>query len=199
MFFTLSEIIDIVIITLVLGYIFKDVFRSKQVDYYEDPIRFYKQESFSSFKTAILITAPAIILHELAHKFMAIAFSMTATLKAAYMFLLFGLVLKLLNFGLIFFVPAYVSWGCENQSCALILQSNPWIPSVIAFAGPAMNSIIWLTCYFMLKRRNIRYQHLIILTKRINGFLFILNMLPIPGFDGWHVYSGIVQSITQLF
>jgi len=35
---------------------------------------------------------------------------------------------------------------------------------------------------------------LIYFTKYINGFLFIVNMLPIPGLDGFWVYTGLVSA-----
>ncbi len=201
MFITLNEILDIIIIIAIVGYIFKDFIKVKHhTSYHEDPIKFYQQKpSFSNLKVAILVTAPAIILHELGHKFMAMAFGMTAVLKAAYEFLLLGIVLKILNFGFIFFVPAYVRSGCATEDLVCIANTilNPWIYSLIAFAGPMINGIIWLTCYFMLKSSNTKskYKPIIFLTKRINGFLFVLNLLPIPGFDGWHVIRGIIESI----
>tara|TARA_Y100000034_G_scaffold20219_2_gene23047 strand:+ start:11596 stop:12198 length:603 start_codon:yes stop_codon:yes gene_type:complete len=199
MLFTPIELLDIVIISLAIGYIFKDFIKVKHhAKYHEDPIKFYQQNvKLSNFKMAVMITAPTIILHELGHKFMAISFGMIAQLKAAYGFLGLGVLLKLLNFGFIFFVPAYVSWGCPSQECVLVLQQNPWIGSLIAFAGPLLNGILWLICYFAIKSSYIKpkYKPMIGLTKRINGFLFVFNLLPIPMFDGWHVVSGLVRSI----
>jgi len=40
--------------------------------------------SWKDFKFAIIITAPAVILHELAHKFVAMAMGLTATFHAWY-------------------------------------------------------------------------------------------------------------------
>ena len=203
MVFTLYEIIDIIIISLVVGYIFKDFIKVKHhASYHDDPIKFYQQKKRSSnFKTAILVTAPAIILHELGHKFVAIGFGMFATLKAAYEFLILGLILKMLNFGFIFFVPAYVTWGCPTKACQTYLLANPWVYSLIAFAGPLVNGAIWLICYFVIKSPKTRpkYIPILALIKRINGFLFILNMIPVGygnfGFDGWYVFKGLIYSI----
>ena len=204
MVFTLYELIDIVIITLAIGYIFKDFIKIKHsVKYHDDPVKFYQQQKVpSNFKIAMIVAAPAIILHELGHKLIAIAFGMIAQLKAAYGFLLFGILLKLMNYGFIFFVPAYVSWGCPQGDlmCVGNLYINPWIYSIIAIAGPLMNALVWIVCYFLIKSPNIKpkYKPIIFLTKRINGFLFIFNMLPIPMFDGWHVYSGIIETIKLI-
>ncbi|MBC8444116.1 site-2 protease family protein, partial [Candidatus Woesearchaeota archaeon] len=40
-----------------------------------------------------------------------------------------------------------------------------------------------------------RYIPFLILTKKINLFLFIFNMLPIPFFDGGHFFSSILSAL----
>ncbi|MBN2423315.1 M50 family metallopeptidase [Candidatus Woesearchaeota archaeon] len=191
--FTLKEIIDILAMTFFVGFIFSDVFRKPRVikdivDYYKPKNRF----NFEDIKFAALVTAPAIILHELGHKFVAMGFGMQATFNAAYTWLFVGAVLKLMNFGLIFFVPAYVAWVPTDFSL-----NNPWVGSVIAFAGPAVNLVLWLGTSLILKSKklNRKYIHFLILTSRINMFLFIFNMIPIPGFDGFHVLKGLIETI----
>ena len=184
MFITLQEIIDILVMTAVIGFIFKDVFPRKPHAEY-DPLKYYKKPPmWENFKFAIMVAAPAIIIHELFHKFTAMAFGLNATFHAAYAFLALGLVLKVLNFPFIFFVPAYVS---------IPLTSAGWQYSLIAFAGPFANLLMWLIPYFLLKLGKIpkKYHLLALLTAKINMFLFIFNMLPIPGFDGSKVFAGL--------
>jgi len=41
------------------------------------------------------------------------------------------------------------------------------------------------------KKLSNRAKIMWLFTRRINGFLFILNMLPFPGFDGFKVYAGL--------
>ncbi|MCK5107843.1 MAG: hypothetical protein KAQ83_03890 [Nanoarchaeota archaeon] len=95
--FNFHEILDIVIMSLAMGFIFKDVFKKPGHAY--DPINYYKKNfNWDDFKFAVMVTAPAVILHEFGHKFTAIAFGATATFNAAYLFLAIGLVMKLLNF-----------------------------------------------------------------------------------------------------
>ena len=193
MFFTFAELIDIVIMCAFVGFIFKDLF-SKHRYMTADPMEFFKKKSFDmeNLKFAIMVTAPAIVLHELGHKFAALYFGMVATFHAAYFWLGLGVLLKMMNFGFIFFVPAYVAWGCVGAQCA-VLAANPWIGSVIAFAGPAVNLILWLGTKVLIANNKIPKKYLVAakLTERINMFLFIFNMLPIPGFDGSHVFSGL--------
>src|SRR3989344_5999683 len=171
---TLMELIDIVIMTAVLGYIFMDVLRKPFSP--EDYIKL-RRFDWKSFKFACLATAPAIILHEFGHKIMALSFGLEATFNAAYFWLGLALLLKLAHFPFVFFVPAYVS----ITGSATNLQY-----SLVAFAGPFVNLILWIGSLLILKTMKIKQKHipLLILTSRINMFLFIFNMLPIPGFDG---------------
>ena len=171
--------------TLVVGYIFKDWFKSPQT--YEESFSF-KKTTLDDFKFAILVTAPAIILHEFGHKIAAILFGLQAEFNAAYIWLGVGVLLKLLGTGFIFFVPAYIS----HSAAAL-----PWQSAIIGFAGPAINLILWFLASYLLKTKPYlphKHKVALILTKKINMFLFIFNMIPIPGFDGSHVLSGIMKT-----
>lgn len=176
----LRELIDIVIMTLAVGYIFMDFFRLPH------------ERGFDARRLwlACLVTAPALIAHELAHKFTALAFGLQAVFHAAYTWLGIGIALKLVQSPLIFFVPGYVSIQCATQSCAIA----PLVSALIAFAGPALNGLLYLTAWYVIQNRRVRSRRWLLfwfLTKRINGLLFILNMLPIPGFDGFTVYRGL--------
>lgn len=185
--FTLFEIFDMLLMTLVVGYIFSGAFRKPVTEDY-DPLKHYKSRlHLDDFKFAALATAPGIILHELGHKFVALGFGMSATFQAAYTFLALGLVMKLMSFPFIFFVPAYVS---------IIGNGTALQHSLIAFAGPAVNLFLWLVPLLLSKYKlvNKKYDHIMLLTSKINMFLFIFNILPIPGFDGSKVFMGLIQT-----
>jgi len=193
MLFTFSELLDIVVMSLALGFIFKDIFKKKILvakDY--DPIKAYtsftSSSGYENFIFAILVTAPAVILHEFGHKFVAISFGATATFQAAYLFLGIGILLKLMNVGFVFFVPAYIAWAGRVTAPQA---------SMIAFAGPLVNLVIWLGAAAWLKYGKVDKKHLqfLVLTKKINMFLFIFNMIPIPGFDGYHVLINLVNAL----
>ena len=179
MLFTLRELFDIVLMTVVVGYIFMDLFRRL-------PIGFDK----NAFFFACMVTAPALIVHELAHKFVAISFGLQATFHAAYFWLILGLALKLLRFGFIFFVPAYVS-----ISAAQVAQVTPVASVLIAGAGPFLNLFLFFGAWAMLQKKKLKKNTYIFLqvTKQINLLLFGLNMLPVPFFDGMKVYQGLFQ------
>lgn len=187
--FGIQELIDVVIMTLALGFIFKDVFVKPSHPY--DPLTYYKKKiNLENFKFAIIVTAPAVILHELAHKFVAIAYGLEATFHAHYFFLGIGILMKLLNFGFIFFIPGYVT----HSGLATHFQS-----AAIAVAGPLINLTLWLSSAYLLKHNigGTKYIPLLTLTKKINMFLFIFNMLPIQPFDGGHFFMNIIQAFTS--
>src|SRR3989338_425388 len=155
MLFTLKELFDVIMMTIGVGFIFMDRFgldtiRYTVKSYVEDPVAYYqnalgkKVSSFNwnNFGIACLITAPAVIFHELAHKLVAISYGLQATFHAAYFWLSFGVIMKLLNTGFIFFVPGYVSFSGAPTP----LQS-----ATIAFAGPFLNLVLWFSCWVILK------------------------------------------------
>ncbi len=188
--FTLSEIFDAVFMSLGVGFIFKDIISQNLPRMNHDPLKVHPLGfDWSGFMMTVAITAPAVVVHELAHKLVALIFGLTATFHAAYTWLAIGIILKLLNFPFVFFVPGYVSIGGNF---------SPLTHSIVAFAGPFLNLVLWLGCYALYKFRIVKkkkYLPLLILTSKINMFLFIFNMLPIPFFDGFAVYKGIFNTL----
>jgi Zn-dependent protease len=192
MILSIYEIIDIIIMIIALGVIFSTFLSRYRKKEEYDPLTRKVGFDWNSFKFAILITAPAILFHELGHKFVAMGFGLQAEFHAAYLWLGFGLILALMNTGIIFFVPAYVS---------ILNPGNiPVLPihySLIAFAGPFVNFLLWMISWYVLKKMHVkkRYLPIIYVTKQINMFLFIFNMIPIPGFDGFKFFQGLLQTI----
>jgi len=190
MVLSVMEIIDLVIMTAALGFIFKDIFKQPKKTDYDPLIHHQKSSKWDDFKFAALVTGPAIILHEMGHKFVAMAMGLKAVFHASYGFLGLGVLLKLLNFNFLFVVPGYVQHVGEITQ----LQS-----SLVAFAGPGVNLLLWIITAVILKtyanhQTVKKYHKAIFLTSRINMFLFFLNMLPIPPFDGFKVFSGLYHA-----
>mgnify|MGYP001583119008 CR=1 FL=1 len=187
-----NEIIDLVAMTVFVGYIFSDMIPARRDNY--DPLLHYKRGfDFEGLKFAIMATAPAIIIHELAHKFVAISFGLNAVFFAFYR-QTFTLILgalaifsKLTGFGLMFFVPGYVGISGTGTSIQFAMT---------ALSGPLVNLALWLGSWLLLKKRlyKRKYHLILALTGRINMFLFIFNMLPIPGFDGYNFLMHLIRS-----
>lgn len=185
MFISLMEIIDIVIMTFAIGFIFSDFFRREPLEGY-DPLKFYKRSSgWENVKFAAMIAAPAVVLHELAHKFVAMAFGATATLHAPYTMYAIVILLKLMRFPLLFFVGGYVA-------------HTPLLPlpsALVAVAGPLMNFLVLGSIYLVihLKLVDKKYYKILEPMAKLNLFLGIFNMLPIPGFDGYHFFASLFR------
>ncbi|MGB9675235.1 MAG: hypothetical protein ACP5IJ_02820 [Candidatus Nanoarchaeia archaeon] len=135
------------------------------------------------------VAAPAVILHELAHKLLALHFGFSATYFASWWGLSIGIFLKLLSSNFIFFVPGYVSISGIG---------TPIQFGLVALAGPITNLILFLIFTIFLSL-NIapKYQVIWALSKRINLWLFIFNMLPIPGLDGFKFYTSLLQTFVM--
>lgn len=193
MLFSLQELLDIIVMSLAIGFIFKDVFKSMNVFSKVEvitPDNYLKQikaSKFNDFWYAVAVVAPSIIFHEFGHKFVALAYGMQATFHAAYTWLGIGMIMKAIG-GFIFLVPAYVR---------TIGVGTPFEHAMISLAGPAVNLIFWLGTAFFLRKVKVRkpWEHFLIISSRINMFLFIFNMLPIPGFDGFSVYSNLLSAV----
>lgn len=177
--------IDLVIMTFAIGYIFSDYFKREPLEGY-DPLAYYKKpQLWENIKFASMIAAPAVVLHELAHKFAAMAFGATATLHAPYTMYAIVILLKLLNFPLLFFVGGYVSHT--------ILP--PLESSIVSMVGPLTNLILWLSCLAIVRFRlmNKKYYKILVPVAKLNMFLFIFNIIPLPGFDGYNFITSLIQ------
>lgn len=205
--FTLAEIIDIVIMTFIIGFIFHDIFKPSRKVEVITPDSYLKKKRFNwnDLWYAAAIVAPSVALHEFGHKFVAIANGMSATFHSPVsiqhilnpllifkdflaLLMVIVVVAKIFGWGkFIFFVPAYVA--ISGTGTALQFAG-------IAFAGPAVNLVLWLGSLLVLKTAKLKQNthRFLFLVSRINMFLFIFNMLPIPGFDGFGVYSSLFKA-----
>lgn len=205
-FFTLMEVFDAILMSFVVGFIFSGIFTPVSthktpddlIKEYEKPLKTKRSKNktsfFSNFFTrswfndvlfASIVVAPGIVLHELGHKITALAFGMQATFHAAYTWLGIGVILKLIGFPFIFFVPAYVS----------ITGGNTLSYGLTALAGPMINLLLYILSVIIMKFSKLdnRKKYFWALTRRINILLFFFNMLPIPGFDGFQVYTNLYK------
>ncbi len=171
--FFISEIFAMIVTGLAIGYMFQGIL----------PGTGNRREDF--IRSAI-IGGAAIILHELGHKFVAMYFGATAVYNANYFGLAMGVALRYMNFP-IFMVPAYVSISGNVPGLAF---------SLIALAGPLVNLSLYLVSRVLVDKHllNTPDQFMMVhMFGKINFWLFLFNMIPIPGFDGFQVLAGLFR------
>lgn len=178
------EIVHSIAMTLAVAYILMDFLKPKK-----SPQEVLARKGFDwqGLWFAALLAAPALIFHEFAHKFAALSLGIDAVFHAAYPWLGIGLLLKLLNTGFIFFIPGYVS---------IAQGATPLQMATIAFAGPFLNLLLFFAAWGVVKykkKMSHRQYYFWYLTRNLNALLFVLNMLPIPPFDGFKVFWGLKQ------
>lgn len=178
----------ILVVTFVVGYIFSGMLSARR-SYSGFPTYGF---DFEDLKFSILISAPAIILHELGHKFVALAFGIPAVFHVYWSGLVLAVILKLIGSPFLILAPAYVVTPAEVSALARFL---------ISFAGPGVNLLLWGVSSLMLRKKRMKplYHLGFALSKRINLFLFIFNMIPIPPLDGFNVFRSLFALITSSF
>jgi len=187
MLFTAWELIQIVITIVAVGFIFSGSFRKPKT---ESEFGLELEESWTkklldldNIKYAALIAAPAVIFHELGHKFLALYFGFSAVYQASFWGLGLGIILRLFSPGLIFFIPGYVSVSGMGSAFDF---------GLVSLIGPLVNLIIFGICTLAIRQNWApKYERILYLSKQINLWLFIFNMLPIPGLDGFKFYQGL--------
>jgi|TARA_B100001971_G_scaffold210469_1_gene236041 Zn-dependent protease len=187
-FITLNEIIDIVFMTFAIGFIFSDIFKREPLEGY-DPLKYYSRTGmWENIKFAAMIAAPAVVLHELAHKFVALGFGAQATLHAPYTIYMIVILLKLVRFPLLFFVGGYVA-----HTLLPPLES-----AAVSIVGPLTNLAIWLSILAIVRFNlvNKKYYRILEPMAKLNMFLFIFNMIPLPGFDGYNFLSSLFSAFA---
>ena len=184
MLITLKEMLYFVVLTIGIGYIFMGMFkyRVKTVYHYMNPKKF----DLRDFYFAIAVAAPAVILHELGHKFTAISFGFNASFEVFWIGLALGIFLKLISSPFLIIAPAFVTFPVIGMTD---LQYR-----MTAFAGPAVNLLLFLVAMAFLKFKkemNLKETAFWAFTKKLNLLLFIFNMIPFGPLDGAKVFFGL--------
>jgi len=183
MLFTIWEIVQLAITIVALGFIFSGQIKAPHTesDFGLDFGNF--GINWTDVKYAAMIAAPAVLLHELGHKFVALDFGFDAAYQASFWGLGLGIIMRLFMPALMFFIPGYVSIGGVGSAFDF---------GLVALAGPLVNLALFGICALALNQGWApKYDRIFYLSKQINLWLFIFNMLPIPGIDGFKFYSGL--------
>ncbi|MBD3310300.1 hypothetical protein GF351_03720 [Candidatus Woesearchaeota archaeon] len=202
MILSIWELIDIAVITLVIGWLFADFFRMIRKPAEDHPLLRKPGIDWENIRFAAIAAAPAVILHEAGHKLVGMLYGLTPVIHAYYKGLLLGVVLKLIRFPVVVFVPGYADICAGNtQQCMQFLGMNPLASAAIAFGGPAANLLLWLGSELVIRKKWVskRYMPFVFMSKRINMWLFFLNMIPLGFFDGAKVLDGIILYFRMVF
>ncbi len=200
MVFGPTEIIDIAITTLALGYIFSHLIKAPK--HYFAVLYENKYFDWDNIKYSMMVVAPAVVLHELGHKFASMAMGFPATFHgiitggSLVLFgTIFGIVLRLIGSTFIFFIPGYVAPAYSGAWDGISALQMSWL----AFAGPIVNLALFAVFFALLKsNRYPHYARFFWISKQINLWLFIFNMLPIPPLDGSKVFGGLLSALGVL-
>lgn len=177
---SINEIVDLIILVFALGYIFSGFIRKPR-----SMLEALTQKRFNwdDLKYAAIIVSPAVIFHELAHKGVGLFFGFDSILQISSFGLGLGVFLRYLGSPIIFFVPAYVT--------SSVAATHPAQFAILALAGPATNFVLyWVSEGAFLLRKWPKWNHAFMVSKKINLWLFIFNMIPIGIFDGAKVLHG---------
>tara|TARA_Y100000310_G_C20664821_1_gene806858 strand:- start:476 stop:1021 length:546 start_codon:yes stop_codon:yes gene_type:complete len=181
MVLSLLEILEMAVMVLGLAYIFSGFIQRPL-----GPFEFKKRFDFRDLWFSAMVAAPAVVFHELGHKFVAMALGYSATFHVYWFGLGLGIILKLISSPLLIIAPAFVSIPAGVPA---------FQGAVIAFAGPFVNLVLFGLSYFVLKYKKKMSKNEAVgwaISKKLNIFLFIFNMIPIPPLDGYHVLSAFI-------
>ena len=194
--FTLAEVRDLTIATIVLGFLFSIALRTFEVT--------TSSSVFVNFLTAIAIVAPALILHELAHKFVAQKYGCKANYVLWPMGAVMAVLITLLTGGRVIFAALGAVMIATTYSTRLgyrfVGLTNEELGK-ISWSGPVVNLAIALIS-FALKPMNPIFFETVIL---INLIIAIFNLIPFPPLDGskiigwsWTVWGGTLSAAIAL-
>lgn len=189
-FTSLTELFNLLILIVAIAYILSGYIKSPKKSLKQ--LRKRTLFDWEDFKFATIIAVPAILFHELAHKFVAMAFGAAATFKIFGFGIILGLFLRIIMSPILILAPGYVEIAGE-----VALETTQM--GVVAFAGPLVNLLLWLGPTFILKtQRKIKRTTATFLfyTAFLNMWLFIFNMIPFPPLDGSKILHALIAGFA---
>ncbi|MEM7713817.1 MAG: site-2 protease family protein [Cyanobacteria bacterium P01_A01_bin.68] len=156
---------------------------------FDDPIFFLRY---------IVIIIISITLHELAHGFAAIGQGDNTPQKAGHITL--NPVVHMGVQSIIFLCLAGISWG-QMPVNSDKFRNGRISDIIVSAAGPLTNlalGILFASLLVIFYNSGLVSKDFLYLAARVNFTLFLLNILPIPPLDGFHIYSNIFPSLKKL-
>ncbi len=177
--FTTREIRDIIISMFVISLAFAFIFSRTNLN----NVIFY-------LPITLVVVGFGFILHELAHKFVAIKYGYWAEFRMWTQGLIFALITA--YFGIVFAAPGAV----YIHGYHIKTSEN----GIISLAGPATNiflALIFLSIFFI--SQNSLLSYIAILGVTVNSFLAVFNLIPFFIWDGAKIFrwNPIIWALTM--
>lgn len=150
----------------------------------------------------VLIVAFSICVHEYAHAYIALRLGDDTAAEEGHLSL--NPFVQMGGMSLIMLVVIGIAWGAVPVSISRFRQR--WAGAVVAVAGPLSNLV--LSAIFSLLFVGVmtfggegvgrELPMFFRVGAMANGVLFFLNMLPVPMFDGWSVFSYFIPGLGRV-
>ena len=155
-------------------------------------------ENPSLFFMQIWVVVFSICCHEFMHAWVALKQGDSTAADAGHLTLNPFRQMKLLSLVMLVFIG--LAWG--------MVPVNPnrmrhrWSNALVSFAGPSVNLALFVLSGLAIGINaafiaNPSVHLLFLICGGINMVLFVINMIPVPGFDGWHVVSYFLPKIQS--
>ena len=155
-------------------------------------------ENPSLFFIQIWVVVFSICCHEFMHAWVALKQGDSTAADAGHLTLNPFRQMKLLSLVMLVFIG--LAWG--------MVPVNPnrmrhrWSNALVSFAGPSVNLALFVLSGLAIGINaafiaNPSVHLLFLICGGINMVLFVINMIPVPGFDGWHVVSYFLPKIQS--
>ncbi len=152
----------------------------------------------TGFFTTVTIVVISVMLHELAHGYMALSQGDDTPRVSGHLTLN---PIRLLSWqSLVFLCVAGLAWGQMPVNPTRFRWGK--LSSILVFvAGPLANlaiGFLLIGLYKFSALLNLAHPEILLLASQINLVLFLLNLLPIPPLDGFQVLCEIIPPLSSL-
>ena len=159
----------------------------------------YLFEAPELYLTWVAVVMFSICLHEYSHARTAWSCGDTTAVDQGYLTLNPLVVMGPISIGLLAFFG--IAWGAVPVNPSRLRQ--PYGRALVAAAGPAANIGLFALFFAVLVGGGLvagsRHVFLVGHTgMRANAFLFLFNMLPVPGLDGWDVFELLFPPLRRV-
>ena len=143
------------------------------------------------FFTVAVIVVLSISIHEFMHAYTALRCGDDTAAKSGHLTL--NPFKQMGPFSLLLFCLFGLAWGSVPVDPGKM--RSRYAPALVAFAGPAANivlSLFFVILTYVCFKKNLGGEfavNMLFYASTLNVVLFFLNMLPVPGFDGFAILS----------